>query len=157
GNTEHSAGVLYRYVVVDTRELLRNLRNDAGSARELITGFLDAAILSLPQAKKNSTAPHTIPALVHLAVRTDRPVSYASAFEKPVRAGRDGGHTEPSITELDAYATAVNKLLGSTGIRYTGYASLAAKDVTGLGDRADSFHDLIQAATDAALPAGENQ
>ncbi|MFI5690096.1 type I-E CRISPR-associated protein Cas7/Cse4/CasC [Streptomyces sp. NPDC051636] len=157
GNTEHSAGVLYRYVVVDTRELLRNLANDTGSARELVTGFLDAAVLSLPQAKKNSTAPHTIPALLHLAVRTDRPISYASAFEQPVRAGRDGGHTEPSIAELDAYATAVNKLLGGTGIPYSGYASLAAKDITGLGARADSFHDLIQAATDAALPAGDNQ
>ncbi|MFF2508678.1 type I-E CRISPR-associated protein Cas7/Cse4/CasC [Streptomyces sp. NPDC058067] len=155
GHTEHSAGVLYRYVVVDTRELLANLGDDTAAARDLITGFLDAAVLSLPQAKKNSTAPHSIPDLVHLAVREDRPVSYASAFEKPVRASREGGLTEPSITELDTYATAAEKLLGNTGVRFSAYASLAAKDLTGLGSRLDSFDELIQGAADAALPAGE--
>ena len=69
----------------------------------------------------------------------------------------EGGLTEPSIAELDTYATAVNKLLGNTGVRFSAYASLAAKDLTGLGGRLDSFDELIQGAADAALPAGETK
>ncbi|MFI7342973.1 type I-E CRISPR-associated protein Cas7/Cse4/CasC [Streptomyces sp. NPDC050085] len=157
GHAEHSAGVLYRFIVVDTRELLRNVDADIAAAHELIAAFLDAAILSLPQAKKNSTAPHTVPALVQLTVREDRPVSYAGAFEKPVRAPREGGHTETSIAELAAYAEAVNKLLGNTGIHFNGHASLVAKDLAGLGERLDSFEELIQGATTAALSSGAEQ
>ncbi|MFC9457106.1 type I-E CRISPR-associated protein Cas7/Cse4/CasC [Streptomyces sp. NPDC056983] len=154
GHAEHSAGVLYRYIVVDVRDLLTNLNDDAEAARELTTSFLDAALLSLPQAKKGSTAPHSIPALAHVAVREDRPVSYASAFERPVRAPRDGGHTEPSVAALDAYALAVEKLLGSKGPLHAAHASIDFKDLAGLGNRVESFETLIHGAVDAALPSG---
>lgn len=151
GSLEYSAGVFYRYATVDLDDLLRNLDGDLAAARELTSAFLEAFILSLPQAKKTSTAPHTIPDLVHITVRTDRPISYAAAFERPVTAERNGGYAARSRAALASYAAAASQLLGNRGALKTGWASLEEKDLTGLGHRADSFPALIDAAMTAAL------
>ncbi|BAC75251.1 type I-E CRISPR-associated protein Cas7/Cse4/CasC [Streptomyces avermitilis] len=151
GHAEFSAGTFYRYATLDLRNLVANIGDDPQAARELTTVFLASFITSLPQAKKNSTAPHTIPDLVHLSVRTDRPLSYAAAFEKPVQASPQGGFADVSRTQLAAYAQAANTLLGTTGILTSGWASLETKDLTGLGERRDSFDDLITTALDTAL------
>ncbi|PGH46928.1 type I-E CRISPR-associated protein Cas7/Cse4/CasC [Streptomyces sp. Ru87] len=151
GHAEHSAGVLYRYVVLDVADLLHNLGGDTEAARRLAAGFLDAVLLSMPGAKKNSTAPHTIPDLAHICVRSDRPVSYASAFERPVRADREGGYVLPSIDALATYAEAATRLLGGTGTLYGAHASMATKEITGLGRNVDSFADLTTGAIEAAL------
>ena len=152
GHAEFSAGVFYRYATVDLADLLRNLGGDRTAARELAAGFAEAFVLSLPQAKKTATAPHTIPDLVHVSVRSDRPLSYAAAFEKPVRSDReDGGYAAASRTALSRYAGAADKLLGGRGVVRAGWASLEEKDLAGLGTRSDSFPDLIDAAMNAAL------
>ncbi|GAA1590124.1 type I-E CRISPR-associated protein Cas7/Cse4/CasC [Actinomadura kijaniata] len=151
GQAEHSAGVLYRYIVLDLHDLHANLGSD-DDAHELSAALLRAALLSLPHAKKNSTAPNTIPHLAHLTVRADRPVSYAGAFEQPVRADRHGGHSDASVTALDHYAAAVQRLLGPTGLLYSAHATLSGRDITALGERADSFDDLIDNALATALP-----
>ncbi len=93
---EFSAGVFYRYASINIAELLENLDGDRDQARELVEAFCTALIESLPEAKKNSTAPFTIPDLVYVAVRNDRPVSLASAFEQPVRPAPDSGCSAPS-------------------------------------------------------------
>ncbi|ARF58335.1 type I-E CRISPR-associated protein Cas7/Cse4/CasC [Streptomyces gilvosporeus] len=157
GHAEYSAGTFYRYATVDLRDLAANIGDEPTAARELITSCLASFIESLPQAKKNSTAPHTIPDLVHISVRTDRPLSFAAAFEKPVRANADGGFTEISCTQLATYAEAANKLLGSGRILTSGWAGLATKDLTGLGKRRESFEDLVTSALDAALGQDSNE
>lgn len=154
GSTEYSAGVFYRYATIDLDDLLRNIGGDLASARELAIAFIEAFVLSLPEAKKTATAPHTIPDLVHLTVRSDRPVSYAAAFEQPVTADRTGGFAAPSRQALDRYAQAAGRLLGGGGLLSAGWASLEAKDLTGLGERSDSYADLIGAAVTAALTDG---
>ncbi|MGR6998792.1 type I-E CRISPR-associated protein Cas7/Cse4/CasC [Yinghuangia aomiensis] len=151
GHAEHSAGTLYRYAVLDLDDLAHNLGGDLGAAAELATAFVDAVVLSMPAAKKNSTAPHTLPDLVHLAVRSDRPVSYAAAFEQPVTAQRGGGFVQPSITALNEYAAAVSRFLGTDTLGFRGYASLAAKDLGGLGERRDSVDELIRDAVADAV------
>lgn len=154
GSTEYSAGVFYRYATIDLHDLLGNIGGDLAAARELAAAFIEAFVLSLPEAKKTATAPHTIPDLVHLTVRSDRPVSYAAAFEQPVNADRSGGFAVPSRHALDAYATAASRLLGDRALLNAGWASLETKDLTGLGDRADSYPDLIETAVTAALGKG---
>ncbi|WP_044377874.1 type I-E CRISPR-associated protein Cas7/Cse4/CasC [Streptomyces noursei] len=151
GHAEFSAGTFYRYATVDLRDLIANIGDQNAAARELTAAFLTSFITSLPQAKKNSTAPHTIPDLVHISVRTDRPLSYAAAFEKPVQASPQGGFAENSRIQLTAYADAANTLLGTRGLLTSGWASLETKDLTSLGERRDSFDDLITTALDAAL------
>ncbi|MFF0094649.1 type I-E CRISPR-associated protein Cas7/Cse4/CasC [Streptomyces canus] len=154
GHAEFSAGTFYRYATLDLRDLMANIGDEPAAARELTAAFLASFITSLPQAKKNSTAPHTIPDLVHLSVRTDRPLSYAAAFEKPVQAAPQGGFANVSRTQLAAYAQAANTLLGTRAILTSGWASLETKDLTGLGERRDSFDDLISTALQAALTTG---
>lgn len=154
GHAEFSAGTFYRYATLDLRDLMANIGDEPAAARELTAAFLASFITSLPQAKKNSTAPHTIPDLVHIAVRTDRPLSYAAAFEKPVQASPQGGFADISRTRLDEYAQAANTLLGTRSILTSGWASLETKDLTGLGERRDSFDDLIATALQATLTTG---
>ncbi|MGW4646977.1 type I-E CRISPR-associated protein Cas7/Cse4/CasC [Kitasatospora sp. NPDC004289] len=155
GHAEFSAGVFYRYATIDLADLATNLGDDPSAARDLAEGFAEAFILSLPRAKKTATAPHTIPDLVHLAVRGDRPLSYAAAFEQPVRSHDLGGYAAPSRTALAHYAHAANRLLGGRGLLAAGWASVEDKDLDGLGTRADSFPDLLTLALDAAFPKAD--
>lgn len=152
GTAEFSTGTFYRYATLDLRELLANIGPDPVAARELTEAFVSSFILSLPRAKKNSTAAHTVPDLVHLTVRRDRPLSYAAAFEKPIRSGANGGYAEASRNGLAEYARAVTKLLGSGPIM-SGWASLEDKDLDGIGTRFDSFPDLIDNALTSSFEA----
>jgi CRISPR system Cascade subunit CasC len=157
GHAEYSAGTFYRYTTIDIADLLRNLGGDIEAARRLIEAFLEAVIISLPQAKKNSTAPHTFPDLIAIAVRGDRPYSYAAAFEKPITPARDGGYTAPSVDALDSYAAALAKLLGRRVPVHAAYAGTGAKELEHLGRREDSMDLLLSAALDAALRSGDQQ
>ncbi|WP_299536810.1 type I-E CRISPR-associated protein Cas7/Cse4/CasC [uncultured Streptomyces sp.] len=151
GHTEFSAGTFYRYATIDLRDLARNIGGNPGELRELTAAFLSAFILSLPQAKKNSTAPHTIPDLAHISVRTDRPLSYAAAFESPVSAAGQGGFAGRARTTLAEYAEVANGLLGTGAILTAGWAGVDEKDLDGLGTRHAGFDALIDAALTSAL------
>ncbi|MGW7352967.1 type I-E CRISPR-associated protein Cas7/Cse4/CasC [Streptomyces sp. NPDC054784] len=158
GQTEHSAGTFYRYATIDLRDLAANIGGSGQDARQLAEAFLGSFIESIPQAKKNSTAPHTLPSLIHLSVRSDRPLSYAAAFEKPVRAGREGGFAEPSAQRLTEYARIANTMLGDGRILTSGHLSTTLEGpdgrretLDGLGETATSLDDLITRAVTAAL------
>ncbi|MEV7416612.1 type I-E CRISPR-associated protein Cas7/Cse4/CasC [Streptomyces sp. NPDC089919] len=154
GHAEFSAGTFYRFATIDLEDLAANIGGDVKAARELVAAFVHAVIRSLPQAKKNSTAPHTIPDLVHLAVRADRPLSFATAFEAPVRAADRGGFAAPSRTALTEYARVANKLLGERHILGAGWASIDTKDLEGLGSHFDSYDELVDSALTTAFAAG---
>ncbi|MGW7529821.1 type I-E CRISPR-associated protein Cas7/Cse4/CasC [Streptomyces sp. NPDC054783] len=144
-----TTGLLYRYATVNLTELTRNLGGDHAEALNLLSLFTDAFIDVMPGAKKTSTAPHTLPHLVHYAVRDRRPVSYAAAFEKPVKHAHGGGYTQPAVQALAQYAGAVNQLLGQRRRIAHGYTTLQPDDVD-LGTRHASFDDLTDAVTEAA-------
>ncbi|WP_198358738.1 type I-E CRISPR-associated protein Cas7/Cse4/CasC [Streptomyces fildesensis] len=147
---EYSSGVFYRYATLDLDDLARNIP-DPVSARILAEAFATAFLHSIPSAKKTSTAPHTVPDLVHLAVRTDRPVSFAAAFEEPVRA-QGAGWAEPSRAALSQYAARVTQLLGDDGILYSAHAGTMDKPLDGLGERTASYTGLVADALTSAYP-----
>ncbi|MFJ9530455.1 type I-E CRISPR-associated protein Cas7/Cse4/CasC [Streptomyces cyaneofuscatus] len=155
GSAEFSTGTLYRFATVDLKELTKNLSDDndiaVDAARELAGQFLLSFIESLPQAKKNSTAPHSLPHLVHLAVRSDRPLSFAAAFEEPVRSAQHGGYVARSVEGIDAYAQAANTLLGPSRVLHAAHASLHFDELEHLGERHASFEALVTAAVDVAF------
>lgn len=155
GTAEFSTGTLYRFATVDLQELTKNLSDDndiaVDAARELAAQFLLSFIESLPQAKKNSTAPHSLPHLVHVAVRSDRPLSFAAAFEEPVRSAQHGGYVARSVEGIDAYAKAANTLLGPSRVLHAAHASLHFDKLEHLGERHASFEALVTAAVDVAL------
>ncbi|MEV5434460.1 type I-E CRISPR-associated protein Cas7/Cse4/CasC [Streptomyces sp. NPDC052682] len=156
--SEFSAGVFYRYATVNITDLLTNLDGDEKAARTVLGSFAEHFLLSLPQAKKNSTAPHTVPDLAYLAVRTQRPLSLAAAFETPVKDS-DGGFATASRAALAAYAHQLNRLTGNRHRPFHGHAAITddTTDLTPLGAAYDSFYDVIDAALEAALPAAGEQ
>lgn len=159
--SEFSAGVFYRYATVNITDLLTNLDGDRKAARTVLASFTEQFLMSLPQAKKNSTAPHTIPDLAYLAVRTHRPLSLAGAFEAPVKADTSGGYSAPSRAKLAEYATHLNRLTAGRNRRFHGHASIDPDPLPGLGHAHPSYPELIEGAVDAALPetpqSGEQQ
>ncbi|GAA2656855.1 type I-E CRISPR-associated protein Cas7/Cse4/CasC [Streptomyces vastus] len=155
---EFSAGVFYRFASVNVTDLLKNLDDDRKAVRTVLASFADQFLMSLPQAKKNSTAPHTIPDLAYLAVRTQRPISMAAAFETPVTADRAGGFSGPSRQALAAYAQDINRLTGNRNRPFHGHAGITSTSLEGIGKTYESFPDLIEAAVDVALPeSGDEQ
>ncbi|MFD5475389.1 type I-E CRISPR-associated protein Cas7/Cse4/CasC [Streptomyces sp. NPDC127105] len=157
--SEFSAGVFYRYATVNITDLLKNLEGDTKAARTVLTSFAEHFLLSLPQAKRNSTAPHTLPDLAYLVVREHRPLSLAAAFETPVTADPLGGFSQKSRQALATYTHNINRLTGDRSRTFHGHATIDPDEhLTGLGDAHDSYAQLIEAATQAALPqAGEQQ
>ncbi|MGW0916773.1 type I-E CRISPR-associated protein Cas7/Cse4/CasC [Streptomyces sp. NPDC002784] len=155
GTAEFSTGTFYRFATVDLDELTKNLTDDHGTAvdaaRELAGQFLLSFIESLPQAKKNSTAPHSLPHLVHVAVRSDRPLSFAAAFEEPVRSAQHGGYVARSVEGIDAYSKAANTLLGPDRVLHAAHASLQFDKLEYLGERHSCFAALVTSAIDIAL------
>ncbi|TJZ99605.1 type I-E CRISPR-associated protein Cas7/Cse4/CasC [Actinacidiphila oryziradicis] len=152
-----TTGVLYRYATVNLTELTAHLDGDHEQARDLLARFAEAFITSLPQAKRTATAPHTLPYLVHYAVRDRRPVSYAAAFEQPVQPARTGGYTRPALRALSEHAGALTRLLGTRHRVAHGHAHTGDDPVEHLGVHHASFEDLVTACTTAACtttPAG---
>ena len=112
----------------------------------------------MPSGKKTATAPHTVPDLVHYAVRDRRPVSYGAAFEQPVTAPAQGGYTAPARQAFADYAATMSRLLGTRYLVAQGHAGTPAKPIKDLGSRHTSFDDLAAACAAAATadltPAG---
>ncbi|MFD9216242.1 type I-E CRISPR-associated protein Cas7/Cse4/CasC [Streptomyces sp. NPDC059544] len=147
------AGVFYRYSTVNLTQATDNFGGDTKQALQHVALFMETFIMTLPQAKQNSTAPHTLPDTVHYVVRDRRPVSYAPAFDQPVRAPRGGGYLIPTRQELSAQAALTNRLIGTRHRIGHGHTTAHPTPLDHLGPHHDSFDALIAAAIhDAALP-----
>ncbi|NED81539.1 type I-E CRISPR-associated protein Cas7/Cse4/CasC [Streptomyces sp. SID11233] len=154
---EFAAGVFYRYGTVNVTDLLKNLEGDVKAARTVLASFAEHFLMSLPQAKKNSTAPHTLPDLAYLAVREHRPLSLAAAFETPVTADRKGGFSKPSRQTLDTYTVNINRLTGDRNRPFHGHTVIDPEEKhLGLGPAHESYHELVEAAVEAAISAADH-
>lgn len=151
-SAEYSAGVFYRFASIDLGDLAKNT-GDVAVTRELAEAFLGAFISSLPEGKKTSTAAWTVPDLVYVTVRADRPLSMAAAFEAPVRSR--SGWSKPSCRALADYAVKVHRLTGSGSLLHEAHAGIAEEPYESLGDRSVGFSELISAAVDFACPQAE--
>ncbi|MFF3589011.1 type I-E CRISPR-associated protein Cas7/Cse4/CasC [Streptomyces sp. NPDC002387] len=148
-----TTGAFYRFTTVNITDLTRNLDGNQDEALNLVGLFIRAFIMTVPPAKKTSTAPHTVPDLVAYTVRDRRPVTYAGAFEQPVKAAPYGGYLTPTYQALDAHAGTLNQLIGTAHRIGHGYATARSEDATHLGTRHNGFDDLIDAALKAATLA----
>jgi CRISPR system Cascade subunit CasC len=147
---QFSAGTFYRYANVGLGTLLANLDGDLDTAGELTAEFLRAFAKTVPSGKQNATAAMTIPDLVYIAIRADRPVSFAPAFEDPVRS--ELGFGAPSRDAFAAYATQLSHYWGTADLIRHGHASIWGKPLTGLGEQAASIDELLAASAAAAFP-----
>lgn len=150
---QFSAGTFYRYANIGLGTLAANLDGDTATARELASAFLRAFVTTIPSGKQNATAAMTIPDLVYVAVRTDRPISLAAAFEDPVRSPI--GYADPSREHLSSYAARLHEYWGTDGLLWHGHAAITDKPAPGLGDRSASLTRLLDGAADAAFTTAE--
>ena len=113
GDVEFNSNSYYRYINVHWEGLLDNLGGDVELAKEAVGALLVAATEAQPSGKQNTFAAQNLPDLVLVEVRQQNvAVSYANAFLKPARAGRDGSPTvmEVSAQQLADYRTRLNTM-----------------------------------------------
>lgn len=97
GTIEYNSSTLYRYANVAVHELLNQLKDEKSTVNTLKL-FVKAFANSMPTGKVNSFANQTLPQLLLLEIREDRPVNFVNAFENPIKS-RDG-YVSESIHRL---------------------------------------------------------
>ena len=109
GTVEFNSATLYRYATLAVHELFGQLARDSAALAETAREFARAFILSMPTGKQNTFANRTTPSAAMVALRTDRPVNLADAFEEPIRMDGDGGFARLSVARLVGHAARVYK------------------------------------------------
>jgi CRISPR system Cascade subunit CasC len=139
GVTGFNSACFYRYARIDWEQLVKNLGGDKTLAKKTVEGFLRAALSAVPTGKQNSFAAQNPPDFVLGVARKDgESWSLANAFEKPIKAGREGGYLFNSIEALDKYWGRLNKIFGREGVQP---AALALDDDAPLTHLKDARKD----------------
>lgn len=147
-DAEYTSGTFYRHCTIDLRSLHNHLSgpHPAASGRETMEAasrFLRQFVVAEPTGKQNTANAHTRASLVAVTMRTDRPVSYANAFDAPVD-GTDG-YINASISALNEYVGEENNIFGIGSLVGAWYAAVPRCDH--LGDRSD-FETLLTSVRD---------
>lgn len=104
GTLEFSSGCYYRYVGLNL-DLLKeegHLAHFSDDERgNVVRAFLKAAVLAVPEARKNSMFGHNPPHYVLGLRRKGQPISLINAFEAPVRSS--GGFLEESQARIKGH------------------------------------------------------
>ncbi len=150
---EFTSGVFYRHATIGLGTLRESLDGSEATVAEAASSFLRAFTLSEPTGKQNAANAHTRPALVAAVLRSDRPASFAAAFENPVSAARGGGHMAESIARLASHAAAETAFYGGVGQAGAWCAVVASVAPDGpldsLGEPCTSLNDLVSAVETA--------
>lgn len=119
GTVQMMSSTLYRYATVSVDSLLANL-GDAEVTKAAVEAFIQAFIQSLPSGKINTFANQTLPELVVVSLRNDRPVSYVNAFEEPVLGDADGGRRHETVRRLVDEERGLEEMYGMSPIKILG-------------------------------------
>lgn len=103
GVKEFNSSTLYRYASVNVNELKKN---HAGTEADIVAGFVEAFVRSMPTGSVNTYANNTLPALVYVTVRHDTAVYLGDAFENPIK-NSGNGFVAPSVERLSEHAKTV--------------------------------------------------
>ena len=149
---EYTSGVFYRHATIGLGQLSELLDHSLDAVAEAVGSFVKAFVVAEPTGKQNSANAHTRPDLVAVTFRSDRPVSFASAFEKPVAPGRNGGYMAASVEALHRRAELENQMYGMDDLLESWYfSSIETPDNQGLGDPLDGLSDLVRVVEQATL------
>jgi CRISPR system Cascade subunit CasC len=130
------------------RNLGQGLNQDepATPVRRAVEAFLDGFVSSLPTGKINTFGNHTLPDAVVVKLRTNRPVSFVSAVEKPVTADEFGGHMEAACARLADYVPELERAYGEdNGATWVLRIGPATAKLASLGTEAPSLSALVSA------------
>jgi CRISPR system Cascade subunit CasC len=105
GYVGYSSACLYRYALLDTVQLRKNLNGDSEMTKKAVEAFLWAFCDAEPSARQNSMPAHNRPSLaLFVARKSGIPTSLANAFCKPVRTrSSQPDLLGESVAALDSY------------------------------------------------------
>ena len=104
---EYNSSTLYRYANISLHELTRQLGKKRAIAAAKL--FIQAFANSMPTGKSNTFANQTLPQMLMINIRQDRPVNLVTAYEKPVRSST--GNVVSSIERLLAEVTKAERFV----------------------------------------------
>lgn len=125
-DVDYNSSCYYIYASLDTDELRANLANspDVDALMEKVVPLMvEVMAVSNPSGKQNTFAAHALPSAILVECKGKKiPVSYANAFERPIRPDENGGLVKNSAAALireeekirTAYALPVEKRLWFT-------------------------------------------
>ena len=90
GTVEYNSSTLYRYATVNLGELFYKDDLTIDEVTNIVKGFTNAFIKSMPTGKQNTFANRTLPYFVYATIREDQPINLVGAFEKPIKRSEEG-------------------------------------------------------------------
>lgn len=132
GEIEYNSATLYRFATIDLQALAKNLMVDPEELAIEVTRFVESFVHAVPSGKQNTFAARTHPDFLMVSLRDDYPVSFAPAFEAPVRSA--SGYSAASQQSLLEYARGFNEAYASTAISF----------IVRLGAKSPDVDDLAQ-------------
>ncbi|WP_218080946.1 type I-E CRISPR-associated protein Cas7/Cse4/CasC [Anthocerotibacter panamensis] len=155
GETGYNSSTYYRFAVLDTVQLQKNLGSVAQSIL-VAQAFVEAFIKAIPSGHQNAFAAHSLPALVMLVVRKGQPISLVDAFENPVYPSDKLSLLEKAVRQFEEHWVDLTKMYGN-GSDYQGIVTLTRleKHLGSLnGAKKDALLTLLDEAVAAAFPTG---
>lgn len=139
GTIEFNSSTLYRYANIAVHELLKQLEKP-DVVINTVKLFIEAFSNSLPTGKINTFAHQTLPQVLLITLRNDRPVNLVSAFEQPVKSTI--GYIEKSIERLSQEFKRVEKFVNKPVLTmYVSFDRVA--ELQKIGEEKDSLHALL--------------
>lgn len=109
GTIEYNSSTLYRYANVAVHEFSNQLSDNKESTINALRLFIEAFANAMPTGKVNTFANQTLPQMLVVTLRDDRPVNLVSAFEDPVKS--KDGYVSKSIEKLSQEYEKVQKFV----------------------------------------------
>lgn len=164
GTVDFNSATLYRYASVNVRQLSETLgvgldqdQAVGEPARRAVAAFVEGFVASLPTGKINSFGNHTLPDAVVVKLRTSRPVSFVSAFERPVTAHSASGHLEGAAERLAEYVPEIERAYGdettATWVLRLGHAT---QKLSALGTEVPGLEELAEVVSRAVTDRTES-
>lgn len=137
GYVGYSSACMYRYALLDTEELKKNLGNDDAVTKGAVAAFLWAFCDAEPSARQNSMPAHNRPSLTLFVAREKGvPTSLANAFCKPVPTGGTGADLiGKSIMELAKFHACMDEVYAAfDGATQSLFVGVPRDDIESLKD-----------------------
>lgn len=158
GVTGFNAAVFYRYALLDSEELARNLGDDHNAASETARAFLQAFIYALPTGKQNSMAAQNLPSLGFFVVRqSGAPMNLANAFCTPARPTKESGLIDVSVKKFADYWQRYTSVYGTEGITSTALFCLDGGEYASALGTATSVEKAIETTIKATTQANGHE
>ena len=157
GETGYNSSTYYRFTVVDTKQLEKNLGSNEHLS-DITQAFAEAFIQAIPTGHQNGFAAHSLPAAVMVVVRNGQPVSLVDAFENPVAPRNGKSLLENAVAKLDYHWHELIKMYGEKSVVFKGIVTREQ-----LAQRLEhlktvdkpTVEELLKDAIAAAFPEGE--